>query len=205
MKKEKKSHIIIEELREHIPFTLTASLIGVVLVYLIYTLYPSFHSSFAGLFEILHPAHIFVASIVSAGIYYRYKRNFFGALLIGVIGSILIGSLSDVIFPWLGGVVFGLKTSFHLPVLEEPLLIFGVALIASLIGIATRLTKLPHFLHVFLSVFASLFYLLAFSISTNLVAMILVAVVVFVAVIVPCCFHDIVFPLLFVGRRCEEC
>ncbi|MFH1585629.1 MAG: hypothetical protein ABIB79_02595 [archaeon] len=190
-----KTSVILSELKEHIPFTLTATLIAVILIIFLRK------TDMESLFHILHPLHLFVSAIVSSAIYYKYKKGFISALLIGVISSIVIGSLSDILLPYLGGQIFQLKTSFHLPLIEEPLIILSAAFVGSVLGIATKLTKLPHFIHVFLSIFASLFYLLAFSSSISLLYFIAVFLIVFIAVLIPCCISDIIFPLLFVRRR----
>jgi len=186
---------ILKELKEHVPFTLLATILAVIISLSFYkTKLPE------TLFELVHPLHIGVSAIVTAGIFYKYKGEIFQSLLIGITGSIIIGSVSDVIFPYLSGILFNLKTSFHLPIIEEPILIFSSALIGSIVGLKTKITELPHFIHVFLSVFGSLFYLLAFS-TFNLISMIIILGIVFLAVLIPCCFSDIVYPLLFIKKE----
>lgn len=192
---------IFSELKQHIPFTLTATLIAIVFVVVVYQINASKIILGSSLFYIMHPLHLFVSAMVSAAIFYKYKNNFIQALLIGVTGSIIIGSLSDIILPYLGGIIFQLKTSFHLSLIEKPILILSITIIASVLGISTKFTKIPHFLHVFLSVFASLFYLLAFSISLNLVHFTAAFLIVFIAVLIPCCISDIIFPLLFINKK----
>lgn len=192
---------ILSELKNHIPFTFLATLIAVILIGIIYKKSVLVSNSF---FYIIHPLHLFVSAIVSAAIFYKYKNNLAQALLIGITGAIIIGSLSDIIFPYLGGILFQLKTSFHLSLIEKPILIFSTVIIGSIVGIITKFTKTPHFFHVFLSVFASLLYLLAFSTSLNLIHLIAMFFIVFMAVLVPCCISDIIFPLLFVRRKNEK-
>ncbi|MFC1666098.1 hypothetical protein ACFLZF_00070 [Nanoarchaeota archaeon] len=190
----KKLKRISLELRQHIPFTLIATLIAVILVFFIQKI------DISKLFFVIHPLHIFTSAIVSSAIFYKYKKNFFQALVVGVVSSIFIGTLSDIIFPYLGGIIFRLKTEFHLSLIEEPLIIFSISIFGGIVGIATKWTKFPHFSHVFLSVFASLFYLVAFSAITSVYHFILAFVIVFVAVLIPCCISDIILPLLFLKR-----
>lgn len=194
---------LLHELKHHAPFTAFATLaaIGIVLL-LQYFTNTNVSETF---FDILHPVHIIASSIVSAGIYYKYKSKIFPALLIGIFGAILIGSFSDILIPWIGGNIFGLNTEFHLPLIEFPFIIFGAALMGSIIGISTKRTKMPHFTHVFLSVFASLFYLLAFSQIFNPLYFFAAFLVVFIAVIIPCCISDIVFPFLFLEKNIKSC
>jgi hypothetical protein len=191
---------IIKEIKAHIPFTLGATILAIILTAIIYltTNIPNLELTF----EIIHPFHLFVSAIVTAGIYYKYKNNFLEALGIGIFGAILIGSLSDIILPYLGGNLLSLNTHFHLPLLEIPCIIIATAIIGSLIGIKTGVTHIPHFLHVFLSVFASLFYLIAFSTTLSLTYLAISTIVIFIAVLVPCCVSDIIFPLIFVKGKC---
>lgn len=193
-----KIKIIFLELKHHIPFTFIATLIAALSIGIIYQKGILISEPF---FYVIHPLHLFISAIVSAAIFYKYKNNFIQALLIGITGAIIIGSLSDIILPYLGGILFQLKISFHFSLLEKPLIILSAVIIGSIIGITTKITKIPHFLHVFLSVFASLFYLLAFSTSLNLIHLIVTFFIVFIAVLIPCCISDIIFPLLFVKKN----
>ncbi len=191
----KKLKRIKHELIEHSPFTLFATVIAILIVVVIKSaLNKEIPEAF---FEILHPAHLLVSSIVTAAIYYKYKKSIFKSMIIGILGSIIIGSLSDVFFPWLGGITLGLKMEFHLPVIKEPFLIISTAIIGSILGIATKITKIPHFIHVFISVFASLFYIVSFSNGLLPIQFLLSTIIVFIAVLIPCCISDIVFPIIF--------
>ncbi len=206
----KKGEAILNELREHLPFTLGASLVAGVLVAVFYLIgqVPS-----EELFEVLHPAHVLVSAVATSAVYYKYRGSGFGvrgsevlkSVLVGASGAILVGTLSDVLFPWLAGRAFSLKTTLHLPLIEEPVLILGVALAGAVLGMYSNLFKISHYLHVFLSVFASLFYLLAFSVALDALGIMLISGIVFLAVYVPCCISDIIFPLLFLDKPCAEC
>jgi hypothetical protein len=199
----KKIKELLHELKHHAPFTAGAVIVATGLVLLIqYILGKSISQP---IFEILHPLHIIASSIVTAGIFHKYKSKIIPALLVGISGAIILGSLSDIIFPWLGGNLLTLKTSFHLPLIEMPLVILGFALIGSFIGISTKITKIPHFAHVGLSVFASLFYLLAFSPIFNTTYFVEVFIIVFIAVIIPCCVSDILYPFFFLGKKIKHC
>ncbi|MFH1310981.1 MAG: hypothetical protein ABIH65_01090 [Nanoarchaeota archaeon] len=198
-----KTRELIHELKHHLPFTVVATLIAILTFLLIQYLIKIFISE--TLFEIFHPLHVIASSIVTAGIFYRYRPKVIPALLVGITGSIIIGSLSDIILPWLGGNLLSLKTGFHLPIIETPFIILGSALIGSFIGVAKKATKIPHFIHIFLSVFASLFYLMAFSLNFNIIYFAEVFVIVLIAVILPCCVSDILFPFFFLGKRIKSC
>jgi hypothetical protein len=198
----KNAQAIIHELKHHLPFTATATLIAV-LISLILIKIPNFNSELT--FGILHPIHILASAIVTSALFYCYKKNFFQAILIGVIGSIIIGSFSDIIFPWLGGTIFQFHPHFHLPIIEKPILILSASILGGIIGVSTKITKLPHFVHVFLSVFASLFYLLTFSTTINIGYFIIAFIIIFIAVIIPCCLSDIILPFIFIKERIKHC
>ena len=190
------SQEIHHELEEHIPFTAAASLTAVIIIAIL--LAKTHLISYAiSAFWVFHPAHVFFSAIVSAAIFYKYRNKFFLALISAVIISVIIGSLSDVIFPYLGSLLFKIPISFELPALESPLLIFGVAALGSLVGIITRFTKFPHFLHVLISLFASLLYIFAYSSSFSLVTYIAIFIITTISVVIPCCLSDIVFPIIF--------
>jgi len=147
MTKTRDKHPILHELEHHIPFTALASLFAILLTVILCS--DSMAAcSITSLFYIIHPAHIFVSAVVSAAIFYKYRKNFLVALLIGITGSVLIGSLSDIFLPYLGGLIFQLQTSFHFALIEKPILILSVSILGSLTGIATKFTKIPHFIHV---------------------------------------------------------
>lgn len=205
MNKDKKN-TIIHELKHHLPFTLTSSIAAGLLVTLFYLINKEFFiDAVSNLFEVMHPTHVFVSAIATSAVYKKYKKSIVPAILIGVFGAILIGSLSDVIFPFLAGNLFTLHTEFHLPIIEEPFLILGIAIIGSTIGTKWDLSKPSHSLHVFLSIFASLFYILTFSIEMNPIVILLISLVIFLTVYIPCCASDIVFPLFFVNEKCKDC
>ena len=187
-------NVILKEIKEHLPFTLIATFLAVVVAVLTLDL------NVSELFHVFHPLHLFASAIVTSAIFYKYKKNFVNALLIGIIGSIIIGSLSDIIFPYLGGLVFGFDMSLHLSIIEEPLIILCSAILGSLFGMKIEATKFPHFVHVLLSVFASMFYILNFGKGFSLIDFIISFVIVFIAVLIPCCLSDIIFSMLFVGK-----
>ena len=200
--KFKRGDTIVRELKHHLPFSLIVSLLAGILVAVVYNFWSVPSESF---FEILHPAHVLVSAAATAAIYGKYKKSIFSGIVVGVFGAILIGSLSDVLLPWVAGNIFSLHTHFHLPIIESPFLILGIAIVGSLFGLFVGMFRFNHSLHIFLSVFASLFYLLAFSVAMSLWVVIGISLIVFLSVYIPCCLSDIVFPILFIKKPCKEC
>jgi hypothetical protein len=187
--------IIISELKEHIPFTAVATAIALIITAFL-LIKENLISHAVNLFYIFHPAHILFSSIVSAAIFYKYKKNIILSLIVGAGISILIGSLSDIILPYIGISLFSIPISFNLPAIENPLLILGIAIIGSAFGIVIKKTKLPHLVHVLISVFASLLYIFAYSTNFSLIMILLIFIITSISVVIPCCLSDIVFPLM---------
>ena len=196
-------HDIHHELEEHIPFTALATLIAVILMAILLAKTNLINYAVSA-FYIFHPTHVFFSSIVSAAIFYKYRNKFLLALAAGIIISVIIGSLSDVIFPYLGSLLFSIPIAFELPAFESPILIFGLAFLGSLLGIATKYTKFPHFLHVLISLFASLLYIFAYSTNFSLVAYVAIFIITTLSVVIPCCLSDIVFPIIFSRRKPQK-
>jgi hypothetical protein len=201
----RKSKIILEELRHHLPLTFTISIVAGFLILFLSLAGKEYIDFTALMFEIIHPAHILVSAAATSFIYYKYKKSLLPSIIVGISGAILIGILSDILFPWIFGNLFLLKTSFHLPLFESPLLILVMGIFGSLGGIYIGGFKFNHSTHVFLSVFASLFYLLTFSLTISIWAIIATSIIVFLVVFIPCCISDIVFPILFIDKPCKDC
>ncbi len=189
------------------PFTAAGGILGILLLFLFKQATPNV--AFA-LFYTAHPLHVLFSAIVTASLFRLYQnknqvlwKQFITVLLVGYFGSVGISTVSDSLFPYLGESLFDLPfRHLHLGFIEKPLLVNGAAVIGILFGFFYPLTKLPHSMHVFLSTFASLFHILMAS-GTNLSLWLYagIFVLLFISVWIPCCFSDIVFPLLFVRKK----
>lgn len=190
---------ILKELKHHTPFTALATAVAVfIVIFLQYFLKLSIPED---AFHFFHFLHIVASAMVTSAIFYKYKPSLISAALVGVVGAIVIGSISDVVFPYLAWVSLDLHVHFHLPLIEETASVLFLAFLGSGIGVATKMSKFPHFAHVFLSVFASLFYLFTFASVFSLGYFAIAFFAVFVAVIIPCCLSDIIFPFLFIRKK----
>ena len=191
---------IVEELKEHIPFTALGALTGIIIVVIIvFGHIPSYVSHAA--FYTLHPLHVLLSAFVTTAMYTRYRKSkVWVAILIGWTGSIGIATISDAMIPYLGGTLLHAQMEFHVPFIEEwwinlPALA-GIAL-----GYWRQTTRIPHFGHVLLSTWASLFYIIAFGTANWIPLLPFIFLFLFLAVWIPCCMSDIVFPLLFVREE----
>ena len=185
------------ELARHAPFTAFGAVTGIVLmVVIVLTKLPAAVSEVA--FYVLHPAHILFSAIVTTAMYRKYRPGkLWAAVLIGYTGSVGIATISDSLIPYLGAESFRVQISLHIGFIEKWWLINPVAFLGIAIGYLRPVTRVPHALHVLLSTYASLAYFTAFGVAQWLPLLHFVFLFLFLAVWLPCCFSDIVYPLLF--------
>jgi hypothetical protein len=192
--------LIAHELKEHAPFTALGAVSGIIImVVVVLGDIPSHVSQTA--FLIAHPGHVLLSALATTAMYARYKKGkIWAVILIGWTGSIGIATASDAIIPYLGGTLLNAQMEFHVPFIEE-WWINLVALAGIAIGYWKQTTKIPHFGHVLLSTWASLFYFTAFGVANWIGLLPYVFLFLFLSVWIPCCSSDIIYPLLFVGKR----
>ena len=194
---------IAHELKEHAPFTLFGSLTGIILMFALRNI-P--HETAHRFFYVFHPLHIALSAVVTTSLYRIYLANdrpglkmFLKVLAIGYFGSVSIGTLSDSLIPLWGEMFLNMPYRHaHIGFIEKWWVINPVAFIAILIGYKWPYTKFPHAAHVLISTWASLFHMLMAVDSNRVVPYFGIFIFLFIAVWLPCCFSDIVFPLLFI-------
>jgi len=190
---------VSKELKAHVPFTMLGTLTGIVIM-AAFALGHVPRSFSEGLFWSLHPLHVFLSALVTAGMYRLHSRESVGAtIVIGYVGSIGIATLSDCVIPYVGESLLGLPNKgIHLGFIEKWWLVNPLAAIGIAVAFRWPKTKFPHAGHVLLSTWASLFHMtMALGESFSLPTLIVIPVFLFLAVWIPCCTSDIVFPLLF--------
>ena len=216
MQTGKKLGIIVKELEGHAPFTLFGAFTGIACMLLFKNLD---HDTSEKIFYVFHPGHIFLSAIVIASIFqfHAKRKNVVAILLVGVIGSMGIGTLSDSLIPYAGEVVLkmrieghfhgdehdheqeGFAEKAHIGFIEGWYVVIPAAIAGVLIALFKPRTKIPHAGHVLLSTWASSFHMLmAMGGNTSVLKLVGSFGFLFLAVLLPCCFSDIVFPLLFV-------
>lgn len=216
---------ILAELKAHAPFTLFGALTGIAMMLLFRNL--SGQTSYR-LFYVFHPTHVVLSAIVTASLFRLHEKTkgFIIVLLVGYLGSIGTATLSDSIIPFFGESILGVaipteaqmhsglhkgevevtgeqaqhyEPKIHIGFIEEWYIVNPAAILGILIAFFLPRTKLPHAGHILISTWAS-----AAHIMMNLHSEITILnatgmlIVLFIAVWFPCCFSDIVFPMLFV-------
>ncbi|MBN1613744.1 MAG: hypothetical protein JW950_04670 [Deltaproteobacteria bacterium] len=195
--------IISYELKSHAPFTLFGTITGIFIMWISLSIQLS-RSFFETLFWILHPAHVFLSALVTAGMYRLHGQGkILTTLAIGYFGSIGIGSLSDCIIPYLGEILLNMPNrGLHLGFIEKWWLVNPLSFAGIAFAFWRPTTKFPHAGHVLLSTWASLFHMiLALGTGFGFFMVSGVALFLFLSVWIPCCTSDIVFPLLFTAKK----
>jgi hypothetical protein len=171
------------------------------------------HDTNEKIFYIFHPAHVLLSAIVTASMFqfYSKRKKIIAILLVGFIGSLGIGTLSDSLIPYVGEVLLGMRIESHahehagfaeeahIGFIEGWYIVIPAAIAGVLIALFKPRTKVPHAGHVLLSTWASSFHMLM-AMGGNITVLKIIGSFgfLFLAVLLPCCFSDIVFPLLFV-------
>jgi len=210
MQIRKKLAIILKELESHAPFTLFGAFTGIVCMLLFKNLE---HETSRRIFYVFHPAHVVLSAIVTAAMFQLHTKRpkFIVILLVGFFGSLGIATLSDSLIPYLGELLLGMHIHLHshehagfaeqahIGFIEGWYLVIPAAIAGVLIAFFRPKTKFPHAGHVLLSTWASSFHILM-AMGGQLSAWKAVGSFgfLFLAVWLPCCFSDIIFPLLFV-------
>jgi hypothetical protein len=198
---------ILYELRRHAPFTVFGALTGIAIMVFCYNL--PYKTAF-NIFYILHPMHVVLSALVTSAMYKNYKYvhdgkecNVAALIAIGFAGSIGIATLSDSIIPYLGEILLHMPHAEpHIGFIEKWWIVLPLAGIGVAIAYFWPRTRFPHAGHVLISTWASLFHIImAGGRSLGLLASAIIFLFLFFAVWVPCCISDIVFPLLFVGKK----
>jgi len=206
MKRDERINRILDELKEHIPFTAFGALTGILFMLLFRNIS---HESAQRVFYILHPLHVILSAIATTSMYNIYQCKRFGVcnkialVAVGYVGSIGIATLSDSLIPYAGEIILRLPHSeIHIGFIEGWWIVHPAALAGIAIAYFRPRTKFPHAGHVLVSTWASLFHvLMALGVGTSPYLYSGVFLFLFLSVWLPCCISDIVFPLLFVRQK----
>jgi hypothetical protein len=216
---------VLIELKAHSPFTMFGASTGIVLMLLFRSIS---HQASYRLFYIFHPAHVVLSAMVTASLFRLHEKTkgFLIVLIVGYVGSIGIATLSDSILPFLGEDILGAvipthshehhehhdeprqehRNKLHLGFIEEWYIVNPAALLGVIIAYFLPRSKLPHAFHILISTWASTTHIMMNTHQPMTVVLALgIFIVLFIAVWFPCCFSDIIFPMLFVKAEGEQC
>jgi len=221
---------LVVELREHVPFSVTAVVIGLMLAGVLCVLASAFGGEAASLehaghdhagdatmnpygvmfFHLFHPAHMLFSAAATTAMFVRYEKKFIKAMVIGLLGATIVCGLSDIAMPQISLWILGAHVPLHLCIVHHPDIVVPFALVGVLIGVwaaggVQRSTIMYHSMHVFASTMATIFYMVS---ALGLVDWIdqigRLFLFIIPAVVVPCCLSDIVFPMLMARASREK-
>lgn len=198
---------IFKELREHAPFTFLGALSGI-LIFIFLRNLPE--STTFKLFYIFHPLHVLLSAFITTSMYKLHKKkpNLIKLILVGFIGSVGVATLSDSLLPYIGETLLRFPhRELHLGFIEKWYIVNPIAFLGIALANSKPSTKFPHSAHILVSTWASLLHIMM-SIAGMVIGLPLyfaVLFLLFLSVWLPCCFSDIVFPLLFIKGHDLDC
>jgi len=197
------------ELREHLPYTIFAVSIGIIIIGLL-SFIAGLHTyaahSFHDLYHIFHPLHLLFSASATTAMYLKYEKSLIKALLIALVGTIGVCGLSDIILPYAACYLLGITPELHIcfiqhPVLVAPFIVTGIFLGFLACPHTHKSTIFAHASHVLVSSMASILYLVSFGLTHWMHDIGLVFIFVVISVIIPCCSSDIILPLMISKQR----
>ena len=218
---------IFTELKAHSPFTLFGALTGIAMMLIFKGIS---HEASYKLFYIFHPMHVVLSAMVTTSLFRLHEKTkgFLIVLIVGYVGSIGTATLSDSILPFFGEEIMGVAIptesavhsheeqsdehkaeetkGWHIGFIEEWKIVNPSALLGILIGYFLPRTKMPHAFHILISTWASSAHIMM-NTHQEMTAIVIAVIIfiLFIAVWLPCCFSDIVFPMLLVKSEGEDC
>ncbi|HUU11554.1 MAG TPA: hypothetical protein VM431_13590 [Phycisphaerae bacterium] len=199
-----------DELFSHLPFSIFSTVGGMALVAILTFIGEPFYKeglgdAFHELFHIFHPIHMLFSATATTAMFWRYERHWLKASIVGLLGAVLVCGASDILIPYVSGFLLGAPMHLHICVIEHPALVLPFAVVGVVTGILsadyiTRATFFSHSAHVLVSSAASLLYMVSYGLEHWVHDAGWVFIFVVLAVMIPCCFSDIVFPLLVVTK-----
>ncbi len=203
------------EFLAHLPYSITGAVIGMLLAgtvtiggRLAETLPGTMKEVCHSIFHIFHPLHMLLSATATTAMFYRHERRVVKAALVGLVGAVGVCGISDVIMPYLAGtLLFSHQIMhFHWCVVEHPWLVLPFAAAGIAVGLAAaghiqKTTFYSHSAHVLISSAASIFYLIGYGMTDWISHMGYVLLIITAAVMIPCCFGDVLFPLLVAKKR----
>src|SRR5579872_127834 len=203
-------HTVMGELLCHLPYAIYSVAFGLALLsfvtYFSFTDSPNIICQKADvLFHSFHFMHIVFAATGTLITFFRFSRNIFHAILLGIFSPIIFCTLSDSFLPYLGGRMLGVDMHFHWCFISElsnvlPFLFVGIINGFVMSGHHHELqgsySITSHAAHILVSSLASIFYLVSHGCVNWYVLIGPVFIYLIFAVVVPCTFSDVVVPML---------
>lgn len=206
-------NIFKAELKNHIKFTIWAVISSLIIIVVVrFFILSDTHQVNVisqGFFEIFFDSHLFFASLTPAALFSIYNNNFFKGFFIAIITSSITCTLSDIIFPYIGGLILNYNMSFHLCIIEEPLISWSFIVGGGIIGFflsksIRKLSRFTHTAHIFISSLAAGLYLISYGVEVLEYKSLLFLPILIFSVLIPCVMNDIGVPTFIVTMSKEK-
>lgn len=165
------------------------------------------------LFHSFHFMHIVFAATGTLITYYRFSKNLWKGLIVGILTASFFCTLSDSILPYIGGRMLGVDMHFHMCFISDLDKILPFLFVGLLNGyVMSRhhsskqsfYSTFSHAIHILVSSFASMFYLVSHGYVNWSADIGYVFLFLIIAVVVPCTFSDVVVPMFFAKAKKHE-
>lgn len=202
-------HSIFNELLCHLPYAIYSVAFSLIIL----SIYSVFSMSLDpaivkkgsnALFHSFHFMHIVFAATGTIITFCRFSKNYFRALIVGIISPTFFCILSDAVLPYIGGSLLGVDMHFHACFLTEPQRVIPFLIVGIINGFVMSrhhdskqgsYSLTSHATHIFISSLASTFYLISHGFTNWYVSIGNVFVLLIIAVVVPCTLADVVVPM----------
>lgn len=205
------AHSMWDELVHHVPYAIFS--VALCLIFLSFfgcsSLVPDANTKMLCkqaklLFHSFHFMHIIFAATGALITYFRFARNIFVGLLVGILVPAVFCTLSDSVLPYVGGRMLGVDMHWHLCFLTElpnvlPFLFAGIlngwVMSSHHISRQGFYSLFSHFFHILISALASSFFLVSHGYLTWYKEIGPVFLFLVFAVVIPCTLADVVVPM----------
>ncbi len=214
-------HSVIDELICHLPYAIYSVAFSLIAL----SIYSVFSMSLdpaivkkgcKALFHSFHFMHIVFAATGTIITFCRFSKNYWRALIVGIISPTFFCILSDAVLPYIGGTILGVHMHFHACFLTEPGRVIPFLIVGIINGFVMSrhheskqggYSLSSHATHIFISSLASTFYLMAHGFTNWYTAIGNVFVLLIIAVVVPCTLADVVVPMTIarLGKKPNSC
>lgn len=201
-------NIFAVELSNHIRFTFLAVIIAAILLILsrkyLFSSYTGSTLLSEDLFDGFFISHLFFASLTPSALFSTYSRNMLLGVILAIATSAITCTLSDIIFPYAGGLLLSYNMSFHVCIIEEPMLAWTFIISGALLGFflskyIRKLSRYTHSAHILISSLAAGLYLISYGVGFLSLKALLFIPIIFISVLVPCVMNDVGVPSYIVS------
>lgn len=168
------------------------------------------------LFHSFHFMHIVFAATGTIVTFCRFSKNYWRALIVGIVSPTFFCILSDAVLPYIGGTLLGVDMHFHMCFFKEPQRVVPFLIVGIINGLVMSrhheskqggYSLSSHATHIFISSLASTFYLISHGFTNWYASIGNVFVLLIIAVVVPCTLADVVVPMTMarLGSKPKSC